>query len=134
MTTIPSLKHEQLIWAGVWLRIVYNQVGSHSNQKTSSSLTTPISFMMVAVLNSAMIGCRAEAAMIAALLHDVLDDTSVKADQIEEQFGSEVASMVAKVSQLSSMNQLLRRRRRQLVRPSITTYCYAGVPNSIGWR
>ena len=59
--------------------------------------------------------CRAEAAIIAALLHDVLDDTPVKVDQIEQQFGGEVASMVAKVSQLSSMNQLLRRRRRQLV-------------------
>lgn len=63
---------------------------------------------------------RAESAIIAALLHDVLDDTSVKADQIEDQFGSEVASMVGKVSQLSSMNQLLRRRRRQLVSNSLT--------------
>lgn len=86
----------------------------------------PTSFKMVAVLNSAVTGCRAEAAIIAALLHDVLDDTSVKADQIEEQFGSEVASMVGKVSQLSSMNQLLRRRRRQLVSHSITTCSYAG--------
>ena len=58
---------------------------------------------------------RAESAIIAALLHDVLDDTSVKVHQIEDQFGKEVASMVGKVSQLSSMNQLLRRRRRQLV-------------------
>lgn len=57
---------------------------------------------------------RAESAIIAALLHDVLDDTSVKVQQIEDQFGTEVASMVSKVSQLSSMNQLLRRRRRQL--------------------
>ena len=58
---------------------------------------------------------RAEATIIAALLHDVLDDTSVKAQQVEEQFGSDVVHMVAQVSQLSSMNQLLRRRRRQMV-------------------
>ncbi len=63
--------------------------------------------------------CRAESAIIAALLHDVLDDTSVKVQQIEDQFGTEVASMVSKVSQLSSMNQLLRRRRRQLVSPFV---------------
>ncbi len=63
--------------------------------------------------------CRAESAIIAALLHDVLDDTSVKVQQIEDQFGTEVASMVSKVSQLSSMNQLLRRRRRQLVSPIV---------------
>ena len=68
------------------------------------------------MLNSVGMLCRAESAVIAALLHDVLDDTPVKGEQVEQQFGSEVASMVSKVSQLSSMNQLLRRRRRQLVR------------------
>ena len=64
------------------------------------------------------IHCRAESTIIAALLHDVLDDTPVKAQQVEEQFGSDVVHMVAQVSQLSSMNQLLRRRRRQMVRNS----------------
>ena len=73
-----------------------------------SCIQSPVSLLFVC--------CRAESAIIAALLHDVLDDTSVKVQQIEDQFGTEVASMVSKISQLSSMNQLLRRRRRQLVR------------------
>lgn len=55
---------------------------------------------------------RAEAAIIAALLHDVLDDTPVDEMEVEEEFGEVVASMVARVSQLSATNQLVRRRLR----------------------
>ncbi len=55
---------------------------------------------------------RAEAAIITALLHDVLDDAGVDLDTIQREFGSQVASMVSKVSQLSATNQLVRRRLR----------------------
>ena len=56
--------------------------------------------------------CRAEMAVIVALLHDVLDDTEVTPAELEAGFGKEVAGMVKKVSRLSSLNQLLRRNRR----------------------
>ncbi|KAL4419557.1 hypothetical protein ABPG77_006888 [Micractinium sp. CCAP 211/92] len=55
---------------------------------------------------------RAEAAVVAALLHDVLDDTDVDYAEVEALFGEQVASMVSKVSQLSTTNQILRRRLR----------------------
>ena len=55
---------------------------------------------------------RAEAAVITALLHDVLDDAGADIREIEHEFGSQVASMVLKVSQLSATNQLVRRRIR----------------------
>ncbi|PRW20358.1 GTP diphosphokinase chloroplastic isoform X1 isoform A [Chlorella sorokiniana] len=55
---------------------------------------------------------RAEAAVVAALLHDTLDDTDVEFGELEQQFGAEVASMVSKVSQLSTTNQIVRRRLR----------------------
>ncbi|GAB4816393.1 hypothetical protein N2152v2_003439 [Parachlorella kessleri] len=77
---------------------------------------------------------RAEAAIIAALLHDVIDDTSVSLAEVEGAFGEQerpppvaaaavvmvgavretmlIASMVSKVSQLSQTNQLVRRRLR----------------------
>jgi len=55
---------------------------------------------------------RAEAAIITALLHDVLDDAGVDLDSIRREFGSQIASMVSKVSQLSATNQLVRRRLR----------------------
>ncbi len=56
--------------------------------------------------------CRAEMAIIVALLHDVIDDTNVGYAEVESTFGEEIAKMVQKVSELSSLNQLLRRNRR----------------------
>lgn len=53
-------------------------------------------------------------AMMAALLHDVVDDTSVDLAAIQAKFGSTVASMVANISKLSQMNQLLRRGKRKV--------------------
>jgi (p)ppGpp synthase/HD superfamily hydrolase len=58
---------------------------------------------------------RARTAVIAALLHDVIDDAHVAVEEVQSRFGREVAGIVAKVSQLSAMNQLLRRRRRMVV-------------------
>jgi len=55
---------------------------------------------------------RAEAAVITALLHDVMDDAGIKQQRIEDEFGPQVASMVSRVSQLSATNQLVRRRLR----------------------
>ncbi len=55
---------------------------------------------------------RAEAAIITALLHDVIDDAGVDLDYIQREFGPQIASMVSKVSQLSATNQLVRRRLR----------------------
>jgi (p)ppGpp synthase/HD superfamily hydrolase len=49
---------------------------------------------------------------VAAILHDVVDDTDVDISELEDIFGEQVASMVSKVSQLSQTNQLVRRRLR----------------------
>ncbi|KAG1681598.1 hypothetical protein FOA52_014106 [Chlamydomonas sp. UWO 241] len=51
--------------------------------------------------------------IVAAVLHDVIDDTSVGLGVIRDAFGDSVAGMVANVSRLSSMNQLLRRGKRK---------------------
>jgi hypothetical protein len=55
---------------------------------------------------------RAEAAIIAAVLHDVMDDAGVDRDEVQRHFGPHVALMVSKISQLSATNQLVRRRLR----------------------
>ena len=55
---------------------------------------------------------RAEDAIIAALLHDAIDDGGVSPDTLGEMFGERVMSMVTKVSQLSATNQLVRRKLR----------------------
>lgn len=51
--------------------------------------------------------------MKVALLHDVVDDTRVSLDEVEAYFGIQIRALVATVTQLSQMNQLMRRKQRQ---------------------
>lgn len=57
-----------------------------------------------------------EAAVLAALLHDVVDDTRVSLEEVRAEFGPRIARIVGQVAQLSTTTQLLRRRRRTHVR------------------
>lgn len=51
--------------------------------------------------------------MTAALLHDVIDDTRVDITEVEAAFGLQTATLVATVTRLSQMNQLMRRKARK---------------------
>lgn len=80
--------------------------------------------------------CRAEIAISVALLHDVIDDTNVSYAEVEAHFGKEIAKMVQKVSELSSLNQLLRRNRRHRLESAstvryTTTKSYHNTLNSV---
>ncbi|KAF3432676.1 hypothetical protein FNV43_RR23778 [Rhamnella rubrinervis] len=57
-------------------------------------------------------GKKAVETVVAGILHDVIDDTCESLHNIEEQFGEDVTRLVAGVSRLSHVNQLLRRHRR----------------------
>ncbi|KAG6752115.1 hypothetical protein POTOM_044334 [Populus tomentosa] len=57
-------------------------------------------------------GKRAIDTLVAGILHDVVEDTSESLLSIEENFGEDVAKLVAGVSKISYINQLLRRHRR----------------------
>ncbi|KAH8491669.1 hypothetical protein Peur_065500 [Populus x canadensis] len=57
-------------------------------------------------------GKRAIDTLVAGILHDVVEDTSESLVSIEENFGQDVAKLVAGVSKISYINQLLRRHRR----------------------
>ncbi|KAK1409073.1 hypothetical protein QVD17_35597 [Tagetes erecta] len=57
-------------------------------------------------------GKKAIDTVISGILHDVVDDTSVTLHTIHTEFGQDIAKLVAGVSRLSYINQLLRRRRR----------------------
>ena len=57
-------------------------------------------------------GERALPAIVAALLHDVVDDTSTTLAEIELSFGGEIAGIVDGVSKLSKLNERVRRFRR----------------------
>ncbi|XP_010933384.1 uncharacterized protein [Elaeis guineensis] len=60
-------------------------------------------------------GKRAVDTVIAGILHDVIDDTFENLTSIEKEFGDDVARLVAGVSKLSYINQLLRRHRQKTV-------------------
>ncbi|KAK7253123.1 hypothetical protein RIF29_37569 [Crotalaria pallida] len=57
-------------------------------------------------------GKRAIDTVVAGILHDVVDDTGLSLQDIEAEFGDDVVKLVAGVSRLSYINQLLRRHRR----------------------
>nr|GMD58513.1 probable GTP diphosphokinase RSH3, chloroplastic isoform X3 [Ipomoea batatas] len=57
-------------------------------------------------------GKRAVDTVVAGILHDVIDDTRESLVNIESKFDVDVAKLVASVSRLSYINQLLRRHRR----------------------
>ncbi|XP_042478811.1 uncharacterized protein LOC122059842 isoform X2 [Macadamia integrifolia] len=57
-------------------------------------------------------GKRAIDTVVAGILHDVIDDTCETLHSIEEEFDADVAKVVAGVSRLSYINQMLRRHRR----------------------
>lgn len=45
--------------------------------------------------------------VVAGVLHDVVDDTCERLHRIEEEFGEDVAKLVAGVSRLSYINQVV---------------------------
>lgn len=52
---------------------------------------------------------------MAALLHDIVDDSEATLAEVEAAFGGVVAGLVGAVAQLSRNNQLLRRAHRRMV-------------------
>lgn len=62
---------------------------------------------------------RHETAVIAALLHDTLDDTATTPEAITAAFGPTVTAMVVSVSKLSAVNQMLRRDKRKVRGPGL---------------
>jgi (p)ppGpp synthase/HD superfamily hydrolase len=54
-----------------------------------------------------------EPLILAALLHDIVEDTSGTADQIEARFGAEVAALVLEVTDDKSLPKQERKRRQE---------------------
>lgn len=81
--------------------------------------------------------CRSQLAVMAALLHDVVDDTRIDFAEVEAAFGAPTAALVATVTRLSQMNQLMRRKarkaREQVGHRVCSLYCgVAGYP--LAWH
>ena len=92
---------------------LYPQSLYYSRKQPCKRLTLPKALHGVeSNCNEVGSSCRIEAAVMAALLHDTVDDTRVSLEEIYDDFGSRVAQIVGQVGQLSTTTQLLRRRRR----------------------
>jgi hypothetical protein len=52
-------------------------------------------------------------AVVACILHDVVDDTECAIEDVEAEFGSTVAKLVTDVSKLGNVSQILRRKQRR---------------------
>ncbi|PWA46961.1 Beta-grasp domain-containing protein [Artemisia annua] len=69
-----------------------------------------------------VVGQKAIDTIVSGILHDVVDDTSQSLSTIELEFGQDIAKLVAGVSRLSYINQLLRRHRRTNVNQATFGY------------
>ncbi|GKC42124.1 beta-grasp domain-containing protein, partial [Tanacetum coccineum] len=77
---------------------------------------------ILALLVPSTVGQKAIDTVVSGILHDVVDDTSQSLSTIELEFGQDIAKLVAGVSKLSYINQLLRRHRRINVNQSTFGY------------
>ena len=71
--------------------------------------------IMENLMDPSLSDAKCEMAIICALLHDVLEDTTVSHEHLQEEFDVSIATAVLEISELSSMIQLLRRHRRRHV-------------------
>jgi len=60
-------------------------------------------------------GPKSRDAMCACLLHDVLDDTLCTEETLKSAFGARIFDLVVQVSRVGQMNEVIRRRRRDMV-------------------
>lgn len=77
-------------------------INAHSNQKRKSG--EPYAIHPVAVAQKAFeLGLDADC-VVAALLHDVVEDTDYTLEQIEQKFGAKVSSMVNALTKIDALN------------------------------
>ena len=69
--------------------------------------------ILAAMLPANVSGRKYVDAIVACILHDVVDDTDCELDDVEAEFGSFVAKLVSDVSTLGKLPQILRRSQRR---------------------
>ncbi|MFK7765985.1 MAG: HD domain-containing protein [Mariniblastus sp.] len=84
----------------------------HRNQRRKDIYQTPYINHPIEVANllASVGGIEDEAMIIAALLHDTIEDTDTSADEIEERFGKEVLGLVLELTDDKSLEKADRKR------------------------
>ena len=93
------------------LQAAHFAAGKHARQRRKDADQTPYVNhpLEVAALLSQVGGVTDAALLAAALLHDTVEDTSATAEEIQRQFGQEVASLVAEVTDDKSLPKTQRK-------------------------
>lgn len=88
--------------------------GKHRHQRRKDSAKTPYINHPIAVANILLneAGVADEAVLIAALLHDTVEDTDTRFEEIERCFGRQVRNIVAEVTDDKSLPQEERKQRQ----------------------
>lgn len=93
------------------LRAAVFAAHKHRNQRRKDADASPYINHCVAVANAiAQAGIDDPIVLVAALLHDTIEDTETTRDQIEAEFGPEIASVVAEVTDDKSLPKAERKR------------------------
>jgi guanosine-3',5'-bis(diphosphate) 3'-pyrophosphohydrolase len=97
--------------ATLWQRASAFAARAHAGQTRSDGITPYFSHCVrVAMIVSNMFGCRDEAAIAAAFLHDTIEDTLTDLDELETEFGRAVASLVASLTKNKALREDARER------------------------
>jgi guanosine-3',5'-bis(diphosphate) 3'-pyrophosphohydrolase len=94
------------------LRALVFAAGCHSNQRRKDSSRSPYINHLLEVVNLLWNtgGVRDRATLIAAALHDTIEDTGTRPDEIEETFGRAVRDLVMEVTDDKSLAKEERKR------------------------
>lgn len=97
-----------------FLRSLSFAANKHRNQRRKDSARTPYINHPIALVDILLIeaGVTDEAVLIAALLHDTVEDTDTTFEEIEQQFGRVVRDVVAEVTDDKSLPKAVRKQRQ----------------------
>lgn len=88
----------------LWQRAASFAARAHEHQVRKDGRTPYFSHpARVVTVLSVVFGCRDEVALAAAYLHDTIEDTTTDYDELKENFGGEVADIVASLTKNSTM-------------------------------
>lgn len=90
--------------SGAWARAASFAARAHAGQVRKDGRTPYVAHpFRVALTVRHVFGCDDETALVAALLHDTIEDTTTDFDEIEAHFGRDVAEIVARLTKNSAL-------------------------------
>lgn len=123
VTGFPVFNHPMVLKAIAFARNAHKgQLRKTGDPYLTHCINTAQILALLVPTSTPVVGQKAIDTIVSGILHDVVDDTSQSLSTIELEFGQDIAKLVAGVSRLSYINQLLRRHRRTNVNQATFGY------------